>query len=83
MLAVTSLLFTGCTTFRWEIGQSTNAFFKLNKGHTGQFHLIKQSTEWTVYRTGGDEPIYFYFHYDALYQVDRGGRVPDLVIENR
>lgn len=45
--------------------------------------MVKQSTEWTVYRTKNDEPLYFYFHNDALYQVDRGGRVPDLVIERR
>lgn len=78
-----SLLFTSCTTVRWQIGQSTSQFFTLNKGHLGRFHLVKQSEEWTIYRAGEEEPVYFYFHYDKLYQVDRGSRPADLVIEKR
>jgi hypothetical protein len=85
-ILLTALMLSSCVTYHWQIGQTETEFFAMNHNRYNRFQMIRQSTEWTVYRVGGDngtEPIYFYFHYDKLYQVDRGRRSPDLIIENR
>ncbi|MCJ8210812.1 hypothetical protein MUY27_13930 [Mucilaginibacter sp. RS28] len=82
-LVTLMLAFTSCVSVRYQIGQTSQEFFAMNKHHLGQFRMIKESQEWSVYRTNTDEPYYFYFHYGKLYQVDRGARASDIVIEHR
>lgn len=75
-----------CTTYHWQIGQTANAFFELNKKHIHKFDLVRQSADWSVYKVGGNEdqqPIFFYFRNNLLYQVDRGMQAPDIIIQNR
>jgi hypothetical protein len=79
-----SLLFSSCsTTYHYNIGQSRNSFFQLNRSHRNHIDIVKQSTEWAIYRTDGSTPLFFYFKNNALVQVDRGERSSDVIIENR
>jgi len=82
-LAIAVCLLTSCGGIRYQIGESTSAF--LNQNHKKNFELVRTSTEWTVYKwTNGwsyDAPYFFYFHNDALTQIDRGTTAPDLIIQ--
>jgi len=80
------LILTSCGSMRWNIGESSYAFFKRN--HSRQFETVKSSREWSIYKWTNnwsytDPPYFFYFHNDALEQVDRGERVPDIIIQQR
>ena len=79
-------LLTSCSSVRWQIGESSQAFLSTNHKH--RFETVRSSAEWTVYKwinnwSYTDPPYYFYFHYNTLFQVDRGERAPDLIIEHR
>jgi len=85
-LVALMLFLSSCSGIHWQIGQSSTAFFNANHNH--HFDVVRTSNEWTVYKwinnwSYTDPPYYFYFHYDALYQVDRGERAPDVIIQNR
>lgn len=78
------LFFSGCTTmYHYEIGQSKAAFFDLNKKNVRKLDLVENTAAKTIYKARGDRPIFFYFQYDVLVQVDRGERVPDIIIHNQ
>jgi len=87
LLLVLSFALSSCSGIRWQMGQSPDAFLTMNKSHRNQFDLVRSSDEWTVYKWinnwSYDPPYFFYFHDGALYQVDRGERAPDLIIQNR
>ena len=76
---------SSCGGIHYQIGESSDAFFKAN--HSRSFETVRTSNEWTVYKWVNnwsyDAPYYFYFHYNSLYQIDRGERAPDVIIENR
>jgi hypothetical protein len=79
------LMLSSCmTTYRWNIGQSSSEFFTQNKKIENKLELLKQSSQWTVYRLNipGQQPYFFYFKEDKLFQVDRGTRSPDLTIQS-
>lgn len=82
---VFSIMLSGCmTTYRWNIGQSSSDFFAQNKKIENKLELIKQSSQWTVYKlyVPNQQPYFFYFRNDNLFQVDRGTRSPDVIIQN-
>jgi hypothetical protein len=85
LVTIAVLLLTSCAGIRYQMGESTAAFLKQN--HKKNFELVRTSTNWTVYKWVNnwsyDAPYFFYFHNDALSQIDRGTRSPDLIIENR
>lgn len=85
-LIVLTLALSSCSTIHWQMGETTQQFLQVNRKHS--FDLIQSSNEWTVYKwinnwSYTDPPYFFYFHYGLLYQVDRGERAPDLIIQNR
>jgi len=86
ILALLMLVLSSCGGIRYQIGESSDAFFKQNHSHS--FDMVKSSNEWAVYKwinnwSYTDPPYFFYFRDGALYQVDRGERAPDVIIENR
>ena len=85
-LVALSLILSSCSAVHWQIGQTTDSFLKANHKHN--FETVRSSNEWTVYKwvnnwSYTDPPYFFYFHYNALQQVDRGERAPDVIIQNR
>lgn len=85
LLLTMSVFLSSCAGIRYQMGESTATFLKAN--HKKSFELVRTSTDWTVYKWVNnwsyDAPYFFYFHNDALAQIDRGTRSPDLIIENR
>lgn len=83
-LLIVVCLLTSCGGIRYQIGESTAAF--MNQNHRKSFELVKTSNEWTVYKSVNnwsyDAPYFFYFHNDALYQIDKGTRAPDVIIQS-
>jgi len=84
-LLVLMFILSSCSGVRYQIGESSEAFLRAN--HNRNFETVRSSTEWTVYKWMNnwsyDQPYFFYFHNDALFQIDRGERPPDVIIENR
>jgi uncharacterized protein YceK len=84
LLLALSLLVSSCSTVHWQIGQSQDAFFQLNKSHKRQFEVVRQTSEWSIYKIAWDDrPYFFYFQNDALNMVDRGERSADIIIQTR
>jgi hypothetical protein len=80
-----SFMLSGCmTSYHWRIGQSSAEFFAQNKKIDRKLELIKQSSEWTVYKLNipDQQPYFFYFRNNNLLQVDRGTRSPDVIIQS-
>ena len=81
-LVVLSLILSSCFTYHWQIGQSSQEFFEMNKHH--QLDVVKSSTDMTIYQAGtGDNTLFFYFQYNKLIEVDHGVANPNIIIENR
>jgi hypothetical protein len=84
ILAIAVFLLTSCGGIRYQMGQSTDEFLKQNRKRN--FEMVRTSTEWTVYKWVNnwsyDAPYFFYFHNGALYQIDRGTRAPDVIIQS-
>jgi len=84
LLLTLCFLFSSCVTYHWQIGQTSEAFFEMNKHHTRQFDIVKSSTDMTIYRVGaGENVLFFYFKYNSLIEVDKGVPSPNFIIENR
>ena len=86
ILALSIFVLSSCGSIHYQIGESANQFLRDN--HKRSFDMVKSSNEWTVYKwinnwSYTDPPYFFYFHYGTLYQVDRGERAPDIIIQNR
>jgi len=79
--AVLLFVLSSCSSIYYQIGESSDTFIKAN--HNRSFDLVKNSSEWVVYKWGNDHPFYFYFRDGFLYQVDRGERAPDVIIQSR
>lgn len=79
------IVLSSCASVHWQIGETTQTFLQVNR--KASFDMVKSSQEWTVYKWTNnwsyDQPYFFYFHYNQLYQVDRGIRPSDVIIENR
>jgi len=77
-----TLLLSSCFTYHWQIGQSSQDFFAMNKHH--QLDVVKSSADMTVYQAGtGESTLFFYFQYNRLIEVDHGVANPNIIIENR
>jgi hypothetical protein len=83
-LTLTLMVSSCMTSYHWTIGQSSSDFFAQNKKIENKLEVIKQTSEWTVYKLQfpDQQPYFFYFRNDKLSQVDRGTRSPDVVIQN-
>jgi len=86
VLALLMLILSSCGSIHYQIGETAETFFKQN--HKRSFDMVKSSNEWAVYKwinnwSYTEPPYFFYFHYGQLYQVDRGERAPDIIIQNR
>ena len=77
-------MLSGCATmYYWEIGQSRSAFLELNKKNVEKLDLVRHTQQSIIYRAGTEDFLFFYFTNDVLTRVDRGKRMPDIIIQNK
>lgn len=86
ILVLLIFVLSSCGGLRWQIGETTESFMQRN--HKRSFDIVRSSNEWTVYKwvnnwSYTDPPYFFYFHNGTLFQVDRGQRPPDFIIQNQ
>ncbi|MHB8208450.1 hypothetical protein [Mucilaginibacter sp.] len=83
---VVLLFLSSCSGIHYQMGQTAESFLRAN--HNRSFDLVRSSNQLTVYKwvnnwSYTDPPYFFYFRDGFLYQVDRGERAPDIIIQNR
>lgn len=89
LLFIGCILFSGCASCSYVVGESENRFIEDNKKCFRQGTLTTDSqwqnggNRYSIYRFQGEHAWFYYFTDGILTQMDRGEKVPNYILERR